>query len=156
MLNYEQLPWSQLEEGGCIAIVPDGEEWMHLPCIQWQWVHPPCIQWQWRMKLPSNYADCICRAYDCDGTMILVCKCNWLNLGWPVYSGNSFPINKYHILRAWFHTSPSTLHPVAMHPSTLHPVAMCPSTLVPGGVGWTHCHGPRWSRADTLPWSQFE
>ena len=58
-----------------------------------------------RMKLPSNYADYICRAHDCDGTMMLMCKCNWSNLGWSVYSGNSFPINKHHILRGWFHTA---------------------------------------------------
>ncbi len=36
--------------------------------------------------------------------MMLMCKCNWLNLGWSVYSDNSFPINKHHILRGWFHT----------------------------------------------------
>ncbi len=52
----------------------------------------------------SSYdADCICRAHDCDGTMMLICKCNWLNLGWSLYSGNSFPINMHHILRGWFH-----------------------------------------------------
>ncbi len=53
------------------------------------------------MKLPSYYADCICRAHDCDGTMMLMCKCNWLNLGRSVYSDNSFPINKHHTLTLW-------------------------------------------------------
>ncbi len=52
----------------------------------------------------SIMVNCICRAHDCDGTMMLICKCNWLNLGWSVYSDNSFPINKHYILRGWFHT----------------------------------------------------
>ena len=56
------------------------------------------------LNLSSYYADCICRAHDCDGTMMLMCKCNWLNLGWSVYSDNSFPINKHYILRGWFRT----------------------------------------------------
>ena len=56
------------------------------------------------MKLPSYYADCTCRAHNCDGTWMLMCICNWLNLGWSVYSDNSFPIDKHHILRGWFHT----------------------------------------------------
>ena len=34
-----------------------------------------------RMRLPSSYADCICRAHDCDSTMLLMCRCNALNLG---------------------------------------------------------------------------
>ncbi len=43
-----------------------------------------------RMKLPSYYADRMCRAHDCDGTMLLMGKCNWASL---------FPINEHHILK---------------------------------------------------------
>ena len=118
LLAVEGMGWGLLvtEWGNC-----DIHHWTLF--IQWKKLCPMYRSWstQWPlayfcqvpndldtesrpcMKLPSNWADCICRAHD-NRTMMLMCKCNWLNLGWSVYSSNSFPINKHHLLRGWFHT----------------------------------------------------